>query len=245
LHGKCALVTGAGRRLGKTIASALGDAGASLALHYHTSREGADEVARDVRARGAEAYPLQADLDDRAACRKLVEDAESSLGRLDLLVVSAANFERVELEHIDDDTWDRALRLNLTAAFALAHAAAPALARTQGSIVFITCSSATTPFRNYLPYVVSKGALRHLMKVLALELAPTVRVNAVAPGTVLPPDEMAPPDVERLVARLPLARRGAPEDVAEAVLYLASAGFVTGQEILVDGGRNLARVERF
>ena len=109
----------------------------------------------------------------------------------------------------------------------------------------VTCSSTQTPMRNYLPYVVSKGATRQLMRTLALELAPEVRVNAVAPGTVLPPEDMTSEAVASLASRIPLGRIGRAEDVAEAVLFLVTAGFVTGQELFVDGGRSLAGVERF
>jgi pteridine reductase len=135
--------------------------------------------------------------------------------------------------------------LNLSSPFALAHAASHALRQSRGSIVFITCASATTPFKNHLPYVVSKGALRHLMKVLSLELSPEVRVNAVAPGTVDPAPDLDKGAIERIERMLPLQRLGSPEDVARAVLFLADSPFVTGQEIRVDGGRSVARVERF
>ncbi len=157
-----------------------------------------------------------------------------------MLVLSAANFERVEVDQINDALWDRAMALNLEAPFALTHRALPALRSARGVVIFVTCSSATAPYRNYLPYVVSKGALRQLMRTLALELAPEVRVNAVAPGTVLPPEDMTPADVTRLAAKIPLARIGRAEDVADAVVFLAGATFVTGHEILVDGGIALA-----
>jgi pteridine reductase len=111
--------------------------------------------------------------------------------------------------------------------------------------VFVTCSSATVPMRNYLPYVVSKGALKHLMKTLALELAPEVRVNAVAPGTVLPPPSYDAVAVERLARAIPLGRVGTPQDIARAVVFLASSPFVTGHELSVDGGRSVARSEHF
>jgi pteridine reductase len=114
--------------------------------------------------------------------------------------------------------------------------ATPALRTSSGNVVFITCTSAMRPFRNYLPYVVSKGALAHLMRVLALELAPEVRVNAVAPGTVLPPEQMTKKAIESLREGIPLSRIGDPEDVARAVVYLAGASFVTGETLVVDGG---------
>jgi pteridine reductase len=243
LSNKCALVTGAGQRVGRAIALALGKAGMRVAVHYRSSRDGAEQTAAEIRAAGSDAFTLAADLCDRQGLDSLVGAVIERWGGLDLLVPSAANFERVIYDKLDDAFWDRALELNLTAPLILARSATQALRATRGAIVFITCSSAVVPFRNYLPYVVSKGALRQLMRVLALELAPEVRVNAVAPGTVLPSVEMSPAAVERLAQSVPLRRTGSAEDVAEAVVYLAQAPFITGHEIAVDGGRAVANIE--
>lgn len=212
-----------------------------VGVHYHESRAGAEETALAIRDAGGEALLLQADLSDRARARELADRAASELGGLDLLVASAASFERVAFDAIDDAAFDRSIGLNLASPFALAHRLTPALRASRGSIVFVTCTSATSPYRNYLPYVVSKGALRHLMRTLAVELAPDVRVNAVAPGTVLPPETTTPEALSRLVQKVPLARQGQPEDVARAVLFLAQSPFVTGEEILVDGGEATVR----
>ena len=245
LAGQRALVTGAAKRVGRAIALALSREGMQLALHYNSSRAEAEKTLEDVRALGAEGVLLDADLSDREAARALVDRAVSALGGLDLLVLSAANFERIALADVDDAAWDRTLGLNLASQFAIAQRALPALRSSRGSMVFITCSSATTPFRNHLPYVVAKGGLKQLMRTLALEAAPDVRVNAVAPGTVLPPDTLDPGTVERLAQSVPLRRTGSADDVAQAVVYLARAPFVTGQEIAVDGGRAVANIERF
>lgn len=245
LVGKRALVTGAGQRVGRAIAMALGEAGMHVAVHYRGSERGAAGTADAIRAAGGRADTFQADLSDRKQARRLVDECTARLGGLDLLVPSAASFERVRWDDVDDDAWDRTLELNLAAPFALAHQATPALRASGGSIVFITCSGTTAPFKNHTPYVVSKGALRQLMRVLSLELAPEVRVNAVAPGTVLPPEDMDPATVARIVARAPLQRVGAAADIADAVLYLARADFVTGHELVVDGGRSVAAVETF
>jgi pteridine reductase len=239
LSGKRALVTGGGQRLGQAIALALGRARMRVAVHYRESRVGAEATAAAIRNSGGDAVLLQADLRDRDQARRLADDALTALGGLDLFVASAASFERIPIEGVDDDAFDRSLRLNLASPFALAHRLTPALRASRGSMVFITCTSATAPFKNYLPYVVSKGALRQLVRTLALELAPEVRVNAVAPGTVLPPDGMSPQVLERLVRQIPLGHHGQAADVAQAVLYLAQAGFVTGEEIVVDGGRTV------
>jgi pteridine reductase len=245
LHGKRALVTGAGQRLGQAIAIALGAHGMQVAVHYRESRQGADETCREIKERGGAAVALRADLSDREAARKLVDQAVTALGGLDLVVASAAGFERVPLDQVDDAAWDRSLSLNLASPFALVQRAVPALRQTSGSVVFITCSSATVPFRHYLPYVVSKGALRQLMKALALELAPEIRVNAVAPGTVLAPADYDASKLERLRSAILLGRTGEAADVAEAVVFLASSPFITGHELAVDGGRSVARPERF
>ncbi|HVW24163.1 MAG TPA: SDR family oxidoreductase [Polyangiaceae bacterium] len=239
LRGRSALVTGAAKRVGRAIAVALGGAGMRVAVHYKDSANDAAETCRRVAAAGGRAVALSADLRDRAAARKLVDDAEGALGGLDLLVGNAAGYERRAFSDVDDAAWDRMVELNLSAQFALASRAAPCLARAKGSIVFVTCASATAPYANHLPYVVAKGGLRQLMRTLALELAPDVRVNAVAPGMVLSPDGFDAALAERIGKRIPLGPIGSPEDVADAVLFLARSPFITGHEILVDGGRNL------
>lgn len=232
-----ALVTGAGQRLGQAIALALGERRGHVVVHYHRSRDGALRTAERIRASGGEAELLQADLSRTDEARALVDRSVELLGGLDLLVPSAANFERIPYDQLDDAALDRALALNLAAPYALAHQASPALRASRGDIVFITCSSATAPYRNYLPYTVSKAALRHLMRTLSLELAPEVRVNAVAPGTVLPPTSYDAKAIDKLARAVPLQRIGSPEDIVRAVLYLHDAPFVTGQELVVDGGR--------
>jgi pteridine reductase len=245
LAGKAALVTGGGKRVGRAIALALGKAGMRVAVHYLSSADEAEDTCRLIRESGGDAFALRADLSSRSATRGLVDAAIAQLGGLDVLVPSAAGYERIALDDIADDDWDRMLELDLTSPFVLAQHAIPALRASRGSITFITCSSATTPFRHHLPYTVAKAGVRHLARTLALELAPDVRVNAVAPGTVLPPPDMSAVETERIRSRIPLGRLGAPEDIAEAVVYLSRAPFVTGHEIHVDGGRTVAAIERF
>lgn len=245
LRGQRALVTGAGQRVGQAIAVALGAQGMHVAVHYRESRAGAEDTAQRITQSGGRASLLSADLSSRDGARRLVDEAVAELGGLDLLVASAASFERVALPEVDDAAWDRSLELNLASPFALVKHALPALRAARGNVVFITCSSATVPMKGYLPYVVSKGALRHLMKTLALELAPDVRVNAVAPGTVMPPPSYDGEAIARLARAIPLSRVGSPHDIARAVLFLASSPFVTGHELAVDGGRSVARSEHF
>ncbi|MCA9626430.1 MAG: SDR family oxidoreductase [Myxococcales bacterium] len=240
-----ALVTGAGTRVGQAIALALGGRGAKVAVHYHSSREGAEQTIERIREAGGDGVALQADLSERASAKQLARQAVEALGGLDLLVPSAANFERVALDDVDDGYWDRAMHLNLRAPFLLAHGCREALRQSRGSITFITCSSATVPFRNHLPYTVSKAAVRHLMRTLSLELAPDVRVNAVAPGTVLPPPNMREADLALLTSRIPLNTVGSADDIARSVLFLLDSPFITGHEVMVDGGRSVAGFERF
>lgn len=245
LRGKRALVTGAGQRVGQAIALALGAQGMHVAVHYRNSQAGAEATAAKIRESGGHALTLAADLTDREQARHLVDRSVAMLGGLDLVVPSAASFERVAQADVDDAAWDRSLNLNLASPFALVQRAVPALRAARGSVVFITCSSASVPMRDYLPYVVSKGALKHLMKTLALELAPTIRVNAVAPGPVIAPTNWDEAAVQRLSRAMLLGRFGSPQDIAQAVVFLASSPYVTGHELAVDGGRSVARSEHF
>jgi len=160
-------------------------------------------------------------------------------GSLTLLVHSAACFERVEPSGLDSDSWDRAMALNVTAPYLLTLALVEALKKARGSVVAISCVSAIKPWRNYVPYATSKAALWHTVKGLALALAPDVRVNAVAPGVVMLPNDADPGTEQQLVRRIPLRRIGEPGDVARAVRFLAENDYVTGQMIAVDGGRIL------
>ena len=239
LHGSVALVTGGGTRVGAAIVRALAAAGCDALVHYGKNAEGARAVAEDVARLGRRASLLQADLTDRAQVAALADRALAAAGRVDVLVHNAANFERVAPEALSADAWDRALALNVTAPYLLTLALAPALRRARGSVVAITCLSATRPWKSYVPYSASKAALANLVEGLALALAPDVRVNAVAPGTVLPPADYDEETLERIRARIPLGRVGAAEDVGRAVVFLAESDYVTGQTITVDGGRSI------
>jgi pteridine reductase len=242
LKGKRVLVTGGGQRVGASIAQRLGELGADVAVHYHRSRAGADAVREQIEASGGRALALSADLSDPEQPHRLVRDAVAALGGLDLLVASAASYDSAPLGQITAADFDRSLALNVRAPFLLAQAAREHLSASRGSIVFVTCISPRAPHRDHAAYVTSKGALSTLTRVLAVELAPEVRVNAVAPGTVLAPPSLAPHVLATLIAATPLARIGAASDVADAVVYLAATPFVTGVEIAVDGGRSISGV---
>jgi len=238
LTGGKALVTGGGRRLGAAIAVALGEAGMDVMVSYRASADGAEATCARIRALGRAAFAHQADMLDRSAARALVDAAAHALGGLDLLVLSAASYEPGSLADTDDAAWDRTLALNLAAPFALAQRAAPLLRSSRGSLVLVTCGSRLAPHAGHVAYQASKAGLHQLMRTLAIELAPEVRVNAVAPGSVLPPDDWDDARVAQLTARIPLGRTGSARDVADAVLYLARSEWTTGTELVVDGGRS-------
>lgn len=237
---RVALVTGAGARVGAAIARALGHAGWDVALHFRSSAAGAAAVADELHALGRRTALVSGDLSVASECPRVVGAAVAGLGRLDLLVSSAALFEPAGLDAVSADGFDRTMALNVRAPLLLSQAAAPALREARGSIVIVTCTSATLPYPGFVPYVVSKGASKQLMRTLAIELAPEVRVNAVAPGTVLAPPGYDEAAQRALAGRTLVGHLGTAEDVARAVLYLADATFVTGHEILVDGGVALA-----
>lgn len=239
LTGKVALVTGAGRRVGQAIAIAMARAGADIVIHWNTSRAGAQETARKVNALGRRSFAVQADLRDAVAIQEMVEAADRRMGGLDALVNSASTFGRTPFAEITQEMWDDILRVNLTGAFLLAQAAAPLLANRHGSIVNICDVIGQRPLRGYVHHATSKAALAALTLGLALELAPKVRCNGVAPGTVLPPDSLDEAEKTSILAKIPADRFGTPDDVAAAVVYLATAPFVTGVILPVDGGRLL------
>jgi len=240
LDGKIALVTGAGIRVGRSIALALADAGADVALHCRRSREGADAAGRQIEAAGRRAVVVEGDLARPEDCRRVVRESIAALGSLDFLVHSASNFHRASLADTDENVWDSSMDVNARAGFLMAREAAPTLAGRRGRVVLVSDFLAESPARNYLAHSVSKAAVEGLVRSLAVELAPAVAVNGVAPGTVLPPEGTSAEEVERLARRVPAKRIGSAEDVAETVVFLcAGPAFLTGQVIRVDGGRSI------
>ena len=233
LDGKTVLVTGAARRVGRAIAETLAEAGARVVIHHAHSPREAESLALTLE----EALVVQADLREPEAAERLVDAARAhGRGRLDALVSSAADFQRTPLAELTDEKWEAMLALNLTAPMRLARAAVPAGVR---AIVNIVDVAAWQPWPNWLAYSTSKAALLHLTRCLALELAPAVRVNAVAPGTADFPDDWDAARRQRMVERIPLAREGTPQDVARAVKYLLSEDYLTGVCLPVDGGSGL------
>jgi pteridine reductase len=241
LEGRVAIVTGAGRRVGRAIAIALGADGARVAVHFHGSGDGARETVDEIERRGGEASSVQANLGEGEAPAKLVDVVLQRFGRLDLLVNSAASMRRTPLDAVTPDQWDEILALNLRAPFFLSVAAARAMGTSGGAIVSISDHMGFEPWPAFVPHGISKAGVESMTHALAAALAPRVRVNAVAPGAVLAPDGWPAAEEARYVAATPLGRVGTPEDVARAVRYLATADYVTGQTIFVDGGRHGAR----
>lgn len=241
LRGRVALVTGAGRRVGRTIAVALGARGMQVVVHYNGSEEGARETASTIERAGGRAMTIAGDLRDPAVPEKLVAAATDRYQALDLLVNSAAVMERTPFGSVTADQWDAMFALNLRAPFLLSQAAADALGRREGAIVNIADLAAFETWPEYVPHGISKAAVVQMTRALARVMAPRVRVNAVAPGAVLLPESWGAAARERMERTTPLERLGSPADVANAVVFLLEADYVTGETLIVDGGRHVRR----
>ena len=241
LRDRVALVTGGGIRVGRALALALASRGARVAVHYHSSADGARDVARSIEKSGGRAQTFSADLTSIGAPESLVAEVAGAFGRLDILVNSAAVMVRTPFGEVDARRWDDIVALNLRAPFFLAQAAAPHLRKTKGAIVNIADLAAFETRPAFIPHGLTKSGMVHMTKSLARVLAPDVRVNAIAPGTVLLPDDWSEADAEHLNATTPLRREGSPEDVAHALLFLLEADYITGETIIVDGGRSVRR----
>ncbi len=236
---RIALVTGAGRRVGRAIALALGARGLHVVVHHHESRDGAAETARLIRDAGGRASLARADLGNPAAVEGLIDEVVRSEGGLDVLINSAAVMLRTPVGDTTIAEWDAMFAINVRAPFFLAQRAAPALRAARGSIVNIADLAAFESWPAYVPHGMTKAAVVQMTRALARALAPEVRVNTVAPGAVLLPERWTDADAERLRSTTPLQRLGSPDDVAGAVCYLVDASYVTGEVIRVDGGRHV------
>jgi NAD(P)-dependent dehydrogenase (short-subunit alcohol dehydrogenase family) len=242
LAGRTALVTGAGRRLGRAVAERLAARGARVAVHYRRSGADATSVIDGIRARGGEAEGFAADLADSAAIERLAGAVSERFGAVDILVNNAAVFYQTPLAALGEREWDENLTVNLKAPFLLSLRFGREMrTRGAGKIVNIGDGGASRPYRDYLPYCVSKAGLVALTRGLAKALAPEVQVNCVAPGPILPPAGSSAQQQASILRRTPLGRFGSPEDVEAAVLFLIEGSdFVTGTTLIVDGGRALA-----
>jgi pteridine reductase len=235
-----ALVTGGAKRVGRAICLSLAEAGFEVLIHHRASPEEAQTLAQELCTRGARASVLQADLAQESECSRLATQA----GPLDLLVNNAAAYAPCALADLDAATWDAMMAINLRAPFLLSRAFADSLAKSTlpggGHILNLADIGAERPAPGFVHYAVSKAGIVMLTKALALELAPRVRVNAIAPGTVLAPEDLGPAQLARIRESIPLGRLGSPEDIARAALFLTlGAPYISGQVLAVDGARSL------
>ena len=242
MQGKVALVTGGARRVGAAIARRLHAAGASVVIHYRDSEADAARLEAELNAaRARSASKVKAELLAPVAPRALLAAALESFGRLDILVNNASSFFPVEVGAMEPSHWEELIGSNLRAPLFICQQAADELAKHEGSIVNIVDIHAERPLKGYALYSIAKAGLAALTRSLALELAPRVRVNGVAPGAIAWPEDgqFEPAERSRIVATTPLGRVGSPEDIAQAVHFLACAPYVTGQILAVDGGRSI------
>ncbi|PZP55931.1 MAG: pteridine reductase [Azospira oryzae] len=244
LSGQVALVTGGAKRVGAAICRALHGAGAQVMIHHLASRAEAQALAAELdRQRPGSADSVQGDLLQAETPARLMEAVLARFGRLDILVNNASSFFPTAVGEITEAAWLDLIGTNLKAPLFLSQLAVPELRSRRGSIVNITDIHAERPMRGYVVYSIAKAGLAALTRSLALELGPEIRVNAVAPGPVLwPEDSHWSAEIRRrILEQVPLRRQGEPEDIARAVLYLvAHAPYVTGQTLVVDGGRSVS-----
>jgi pteridine reductase len=242
LAGKVAVVTGGAVRIGRALALALADAGASVVIHYFHSEDEARATVDEISARGGRAKMVANNLAEPvSSARTIFQGAADAFGEVDILVNSAAIFDRGTLASTTEADWDRHFNINLKAPFFLCREFnARRTPGRPGNIVNVVDWRALRPVTGHLAYNLAKSALAMLTQILALELAPEVRVNAVAPGAILPPPGADANFMERLAQQIPLRRTGTTDDVTSAVLYLLRSEFITGEVLCVSGGQNLA-----
>lgn len=239
LNGKVALVTGAARRVGASIARALAGRRMDIAVHYGSSASEARQVVNELRDLGVAAEAFRANLREVEAARTLAGKVVEHFGRLDVVVNSAANMIEGSVESVTPEVWDEVMGLNLRSPFFVTQGALPALRAAKGKVVNIADLAGLEPWPKYVAHCTSKAGIIMLTKALARALAPDITVNAVAPGAVLLPDDWDEATKKHFADTTPLKRLGSAEDVAQAVVYLLEADYVTGEVLVVDGGRLL------
>ena len=244
LTGKTVLITGGARRVGATICRCFHQNGANIMLHYRSSQGEAHLLQSELNQKRANSVTLiQADLLNVATIPNLVQETLRCYGQLDVVINNASSFFPTKIGEINEENWDDLIGSNLKAPLFLAQAAAPALKKTHGCIINITDIHAERPMKNYIVYSIAKAGLVGLTRTLARELAPEIRVNGVAPGPILwPEDNFHFDDLsqQRIINHTLLKRVGTPDDIAETVYFLvAHSPYITGQNIAVDGGRSV------
>src|SRR3989338_8003067 len=241
LNGRIVLVTGGAKRIGRAIAIALAQRRAHVVISYRSSSRDALATVRALERCGAQALAVRADLSRSADVRRLMARIRQRFGRLDILVNSAAAFPRTPFATLTERDWDAALDTNLKGPFLCALYSSRLMQRRGGKIINLADWSRVRPYRDSLPYCVPKAGVIGLTKALAKELAPSIQVNAIAPGQILPPEGMSARERTRIVQRVPLKRWGRPEDIVNTVLFLIEGtDFMTGSTIFVDGGQLIA-----
>ena len=237
--GKVALVTGAAKRIGRSVALRLASEGADVVVNYRTSKSEAAEVVAQITAKGRRALAVQADVAKRLDVLAMIAAVEKEFGRLDILVNNVGMFFPAKFEELTEEQWDRILNANLKSQFLCCQAATPMLRRSgQGRIVNFASLGGLLAWPAYTHYCVSKAGVIMLTRCLARALAPEITVNAIAPGTISFAGD-APELAEDFIRRAPLQRTGTAKDIDDAVVFLAQSAFVTGQVIVIDGGRSL------
>jgi NAD(P)-dependent dehydrogenase (short-subunit alcohol dehydrogenase family) len=232
---KNALVTGAARRIGRDIALALANNGWNVAVHHNSTS--ADEVTNEIKKLGVKAIAIKADLDNPGDTKKLIAKAKAELGEINLLVNNASIFEKVSFKDTSEDVFDRHMNIHLKAPFFLAQEFATQTSN--GQIINIVDSKVTKNRTAYFAYLLSKKSLADLTRMLAVELAPNIRVNAILPGLTELSDEVDQEYINKRVSQLPLQRKVATSEITDALLYLANSGAHTGQSLYLDSGENL------
>jgi pteridine reductase len=240
LTGKVALVTGGARRLGRAIALALAEAGATVVIHHHQASPAVAQTLLDVRALGVTAYSVQGDLSNVTEAERVVDTALAQANQLDVLVNNAGIWGPTPIGQTSAERWDELMNTNLRAAYFVTQRAAAALRLAHGAVVNIADVGVERPWRDHAAYLATKGGIVALTRALATDLAPEVRVNAVAPGSVLMPDDWTAAQGEAAARSTLLKRLGRAEDIGEAVRFLALANYITGVVLPVDGGHLLA-----
>jgi len=247
LRHQVALVTGGGRRIGRVIALKLAGAGADVVVNYNRSEAEARATVREIAAQGVESLAIRADVSRPRQVEAMFRATQKRFGRLDLLVNNAGVFFPGRWDELSEKDWDRILAVNLKGSFFCAQAAARLMLsgetgrrKSGGQIINISSLGGLQAWPRFVHYCASKAAVIMLTRCLAKALAPRIRVNSVAPGTVLFPDEERDPQIEKIIGATPLKKPGRPEDIAEMVLFLAaSAEYITGQVFAVDGGKSI------
>lgn len=241
LQGKRALVTGGGRRVGRAITLALARAGTDIVVHYNQSSKESDAVAAEVLDTGRQVDTIKGDLSDPAAIEQMLSELDRHEIAIDILVNSAAVYYPTPLSEVTPEIWDKIIAVNLRAPFLMAQGLGLRMKkRGQGCIINIADCNLQRPYRDFTPYFAAKAGVAMITETLALELSPEVRVNAISPGTVLPPDDADVNFKTQSINRSPLKIAGTPEDIADMAVYLAAKGrFITGSNIRVDGGATI------